>query len=108
MKRTVLSALLVLSACNREPQQPTFETISVALPADTLALPPGPHADLVSANCLSCHSAEMITTQPRLTKAQWQGEVEKMVKVYKAPIDPKDWPAIVDYLVATNERLTPQ
>ena len=36
-----------------------------------------------------------------------EANVEKMVKVYKAPIDAKDVPQIVDYLVATNERMTP-
>ena len=49
----------------------------------------------------------MILHQPRLTAKQWEANVEKMVKVYKAPIDAKDVPAVVDYLVVTNEKLTP-
>jgi len=40
----------------------------------------------------------MILTQPALTQAEWTGEVTKMVKVYKAPIDEADIPAIVTYL----------
>jgi hypothetical protein len=42
----------------------------------------------------------MVLTQPALSKAQWHEEVEKMRNAYKAPIDPKDVDAIVDYLVS--------
>jgi hypothetical protein len=40
----------------------------------------------------------MVLNQPALTKAQWRTEVEKMRTAYKAPIDPKDLDAIVDYV----------
>ena len=47
-------------------------------------------------NCLICHSEEMIASQ-RLTRAQWQGEVEKMVG-WGAPL-PKDRVApLIDFL----------
>jgi cytochrome c5 len=58
----------------------------------------GPGADVVNDNCLTCHSAGMVLTQPRLPRADWQAEVEKMRNTYKGPIDAKDVPAIVDYL----------
>ena len=58
----------------------------------------GPGADVVNNNCLACHSAGMVLTQPRLSRAVWQAEVEKMRNTYKAPIDAADVPAIVDYL----------
>ena len=58
----------------------------------------GEGADVVNNNCLACHSAGMVLTQPRLPRAVWQGEVEKMRNTYKAPIDAADVPAIVDYL----------
>jgi hypothetical protein len=48
---------------------------------------------------LACHSAGMVLNQPA-SKAQWQAEVEKMRQAYKAPVDPKDVDAIVDYLVS--------
>jgi hypothetical protein len=41
----------------------------------------------------------MVLNQPALSKAQWHAEVDKMRTAYKAPIDPKDVDAIVDYLV---------
>jgi|HubBroStandDraft_4_1064222.scaffolds.fasta_scaffold90375_2 cytochrome c5 len=58
----------------------------------------GPGADVVNNNCLTCHSAGMVLTQPRLPRAVWQAEVEKMRNTYKAPVDAEDVPAIVDYL----------
>lgn len=45
------------------------------------------------------HSGGMALNQPALSKAQWHTEVGKMRAAYKAPIDPKDVDAIVDYLV---------
>ena len=64
---------------------------------------PGPYftgegSDPVNANCTACHSAEMVLAQPALSKATWQAEVTKMVKVYKASVDEADIPAILDYL----------
>ena len=58
----------------------------------------GPGADVVNNNCLTCHSAGMVLAQPRLPRAVWQAEVEKMRNTYKGPIDAEDVPAIVDYL----------
>jgi cytochrome c5 len=58
----------------------------------------GPGADVVNNNCLTCHSAGMVLTQPRLPRAVWLAEVEKMRNTYKGPIDAEDVPAIVDYL----------
>ena len=75
----------------------TLRSVSVEFP-DAGRMFEGPGADAVNANCLACHSAGMILTQPRLSRAAWEAEVEKMRKTYKAPIDEKDVPAIVDYL----------
>jgi hypothetical protein len=33
-----------------------------------------------------------------MPRATWQAEVEKMRNTYKAPVDAKDVPVIVDYL----------
>jgi len=41
----------------------------------------------------------MVLTQPSLSRADWEAEVEKMRDLYKAPIAAKDVPPIVDYLV---------
>ncbi|CAM3091769.1 hypothetical protein SPAN111604_03160 [Sphingomonas antarctica] len=104
MRRAILLVLL-LSACHQRHDQVTFQNTSVTLPEDTVQLPDGSGADLVRASCTGCHSAEMILNQPRLNAKAWTATVEKMAKVYKAPIEPKDIPAIVAYLDATNARV---
>ena len=91
-----LSALLLIGAA------PPTRPISVELP-DTEGLLPeryGVSADAVNANCLACHSAAMITAQPRLNRVQWGETVAKMRSVYAAPIDPADDAAILDWLLA--------
>jgi cytochrome c5 len=88
----------------RAPAKFAFAAQSIVLPASTEALPAGAHADVVAANCTSCHSAAMITTQPPLKREQWEAIVKKMREVYKAPITETDVPPIVDYLEAFSER----
>ena len=73
------------------------------LPPETAALAPGPNLSVAQANCLGCHSADYITTQPRALpdpKAFWTVEVTKMQKAYGAPIASSDTRVIVDYLVS--------
>jgi cytochrome c5 len=74
----------------------------VKLPQSDRGLPEGPGRDVVQSNCFTCHSAGMILTQPPLPKAAWGAEVTKMRNVYKAQVDEKDVPAIVDYLTAVK------
>jgi mono/diheme cytochrome c family protein len=76
-----------------------LKSVSVDLPFGDRMFPDGPGADVVNGNCLACHSAGMVLNQAALSKAQWLTEVEKMRDAFKAPIDPKDVDAIVDYLV---------
>jgi hypothetical protein len=44
------------------------------------------------------HLQWVLHNQPALPEATWKAEAEKMIHVYKAPVDEKDVPAIVDYL----------
>ena len=74
------------------------------LPEETAAFKPGPNLDVVQNNCLGCHSADYVNTQPRNAKSKkdfWQAEVTKMIKVYGASISDADVPKIVEYLAAT-------
>ena len=71
------------------------------LPAETAELKPGPGVETASV-CQACHSADYISTQPSgKGKAFWQAEVQKMIKVYKAPIGEDDAAVIANYLAAT-------
>jgi cytochrome c5 len=78
----------------------TLRSVSISLQNGDALFPGGKAAEAINNNCLACHSAEMVMTQPKLTRAQWQAEVDKMRAVYKAPVDAADVPVIVDYLAA--------
>jgi hypothetical protein len=70
-------------------------------PPETAQLKPGPGVETATV-CKECHSADYISTQPPgKGKAFWQAEVQKMIKVYKAPIGEDDAAAIANYLAAT-------
>ena len=76
----------------------TLTSESVILPGSSETFPGGAAAQVVNVNCVACHSADMILNQPALSKVAWQAEVTKMIKLYKAPVNETDVPAIVDYL----------
>ena len=72
------------------------------LPEDSAAFKPGNGVEAAQNNCAACHSADYINYQPaKKGPAFWEAEVQKMIKVYGAPIDAKDAKAIADYLAAT-------
>ena len=85
----------------------TLVSTTVSYPDDSVAYPAGPHADVINANCISCHSAGMALNQPPLSAAQWTDEVAKMRNVYKAPVLAQDVPAIVAYLTAMSAGAAP-
>ena len=80
------------------PPAPKLSSVKVELPVSKQTFPGGPEAAPANANCLTCHSASMILTQPPLSKATWEAEVKKMIGVYKAPIAEQDIAPIVAYL----------
>ena len=74
------------------------------LPDETATFKPGPEPGFEAAknNCTACHSTDYINYQPgKKGHAFWEAEVQKMIKVYKAPIDEKDAEAIAEYLGQT-------
>jgi cytochrome c5 len=82
----------------------TLHSVNVDFPDPGRMFPGDAKADAINNNCLACHSAGMVLTQPALPRAEWQSEVEKMRSTYKAPVEESDVPAIVDYLVALKDR----
>ncbi len=77
-----------------------LRSVGFDLPASGRAFPDGPGAELVTNNCQSCHSPGMTLNQPALTRAEWTGEVNKMLHTYKAPVAEEDVGAIVTYLAS--------
>jgi hypothetical protein len=105
MIRQLMIASLLMLFCVTQAAPHTvmnFRSVKVALPADDQIFPGGDKAAAINGNCLACHSAAMVLTQPKLTKAVWAAEIHKMVSVYKAPVSAQDADAIVAYLVQTN------
>lgn len=105
MVRALLPIALVAGValapfCAQAESQLSLKSVNLDLPPGDGMFPSGPGADAINNNCLACHSADMVLNQPALSKAQWEARVNLMRTVYKAPIDPKDAGAIVDYLVS--------
>src|SRR5271165_6410970 len=99
MKSVLIGPLLALLAIS----SPVIASpITYQLPDETAELKPGSGVESAQANCAACHSADYISTQPsKKGKAFWGAEVQKMIKVFKAPIADADAATITDYL-ATN------
>jgi cytochrome c553 len=76
----------------------TLRSVSVVLPESQRTFAGGSTAEAINKDCLICHSAGMVLTQPEMSLAQWKAEEEKMRSAYDAPIDPKDDDVITDYL----------
>ena len=73
--------------------------LKLELPPQTATLKPGAGSDVANAQCLICHSAEYITTQPGdKPLAFWKAEVEKMKRVYGAPIPDEQMNVVAEYL----------
>ena len=74
------------------------------LPLDQPAFRPGPGAEIATANCLLCHSADYISTQPPLDRTAWLATVNKMREKYGAPLPTNQIERVVQYLSATYGR----
>jgi mono/diheme cytochrome c family protein len=78
--------------------------VRVALPENDEPFPPGIGADLAGSQCLICHSAGMVLTQPPLKKDEWRAEIMKMRSAYGAPIPDDQVDALSEYLKNINGR----
>lgn len=93
--RVVLSAVCALFIKSMALAEPR----SYVLPEENTAFRPALGMEAAQNNCLSCHSADYVSTQPpRLDQKFWQTVVSKMVKAYNAPISQSDAELIVEYL----------
>jgi len=81
-----------------------WAVVRVELPANDVPFPPGIGADIASSQCLICHSAGMVLTQPPLKKDEWRAEIMKMRSAYGAPIPEDQVDALSEYLKNINGR----
>jgi sulfite dehydrogenase len=103
MSRRLIASLTLVAAA--------VATVGSAAAQRAFTLPPEtivykqsrlPGYPLVQRNCIGCHSAHYVQTQPStLTRAYWENTVKKMKKPFGAPFPEADIPAMVDYLVKT-------
>ena len=93
-------ALGVLAAVTAAPAAP--KPVTISLPPQNVAFRGGPGVEIARKDCLFCHSAEYVTTQPALSKTAWTNEISKMRAAYGASIPDADVDALVAYLVAQN------
>jgi mono/diheme cytochrome c family protein len=77
------------------------EPRKIVLPAETSGFRVVPGAEIAMAQCLQCHSAEYITTQPRLGRNAWKASIEKMRSKYGAVVAPETEATLLEYLVGT-------
>ena len=75
--------------------------VAITLPPETSAYKTGSGADLAQANCLMCHSADYISSQPPMTRKFWEATVKKMKEKYGAPTPDDQVAALVNYLTAS-------
>jgi mono/diheme cytochrome c family protein len=75
--------------------------VTITLPPETAAFKAGSGAELAQANCLICHSADYISSQPPMPRKFWEASVKKMIEKYAAPTPPEVTAAIAEYLTAT-------
>ncbi|MBL6651480.1 MAG: cytochrome c [Reyranella sp.] len=65
----------------------------------SIKLKPGPGAEVAQAQCSACHSLDYIlTNSPFPKRTVWDAEVNKMIKVFGATIEPNEAKTIIDYL----------
>lgn len=99
MRRRRIGFTFLLTAIVFGPAPAIAGVRTYDLPEENAGLRAGPGQETAQENCLSCHSADYVSTQPRgLGKAFWEAEVTKMRKAYGAPISDENARIIVDYL----------
>jgi hypothetical protein len=92
------------SAYSKNVTPPQWAIVRVDLPANDAPFPPGAGSDIASSQCLICHSAGMVLTQPPLKKDEWRAEIMKMRTAYGAPIPDDQVEGLADYLKSINGR----
>ncbi len=71
---------------------------SITLPKESVELKPGPGRDTVEKYCAICHSPDYIIMQPPFPEKKWGEIVNKMIKVFGAPIPAEAAKEITIYL----------
>ena len=98
MRRTIVLFILlaILAAAFCYAQEAKVHTIT--LPTIQVDLKAGEGKETTERYCSICHSTDYITMQPSASRAQWTAAVNKMIKVFGAPVPDEDARVIISYL----------
>jgi mono/diheme cytochrome c family protein len=103
VRRALVVLALGLAGCPEQKAAPDAgapaSDAQAAASAQAEASAPLDGKALATANCMACHSDEMLRQQ-RLTKAQWTNVVKKM-SGWGATVEPSETAVLVDWLAAT-------
>jgi mono/diheme cytochrome c family protein len=83
-----------------------WKPVTVTLPASTSAFTGDNGAVIANSQCLKCHSAGMILTQPRMTREQWRAEIDKMRNAYGAQLPADQVDQLAAYLSALDQGIS--
>src|SRR5207244_1094344 len=73
---------------------------NLSLPPETATFKSGAGSEVAFAQCLLCHSADYVSTQPGLSRATWKAIVQKMREKYGAPLPENQIEPLLDYLTS--------
>ncbi|BAU22493.1 sulfite:cytochrome C oxidoreductase subunit B [Caldimicrobium thiodismutans] len=98
MKKIIIwiSGLILVSGVSWAISQDSVK--SIELPPIQVELKAGKGKEKVETYCNICHSTDYIIMQPKFSKNKWSEIVNKMIKVYGAPIPEPDVEVIINYL----------
>jgi sulfite dehydrogenase (cytochrome) subunit B len=100
--RIASAAVLAWAALCAAPGLAAPKTIVLPVDPEPLVASPLPGYAKAQGVCVACHSSEYLRYQPpNAARPYWDAMVKRMKGVFNAPIDDKDMPDIVDYLVKT-------
>lgn len=113
MKNPYLKSSLLLFAfvifvvsCKNTSNQPkeALATTAPDLKNVQVTLPAAAGSQTFNANCVICHSAALVFTQPDFPEKTWTSIVTKMQKVYGAPVSDSAAKIIIQYLSTVKGR----
>ena len=98
MMRTILLFILLAILTTAFCYAQDAKVHMITLPKVKVDLKAGEGKETTGRYCGICHSIDYITTQPSASRAQWTAAVNKMIKVYGAPLPDEDAKVIISYL----------
>jgi len=90
----ILLAILATAFCYAQ----EAKVHMITLPTVQVDLKAGAGKETTERYCSICHSPDYITMQPSASRAQWTAAVNKMIKVFGAPLPDEDAKVIISYL----------